>query len=862
MKAALLDLETNVPHPLGETAAFTVGRSREADLVLMDVACSRVQFRLHRGPAGYELEAVSANCPTYLDGAAVAGRVVLAPSSVIHAGNRRFRYIAEGTGAAPPPPASGPAAEAAPIPTAFPPPIPPAPEPPPAAAEEPPPRPDLRSRTMTDRFDSDEWGPLLREAVPPIEIRPGATIILGRDAERATVRLDNPRVSRIHARLSRTHDGRRTELTDLGSANGTFVNGVRIHGAVTLKRGDRLDVGPYALAFDGHRLAANSRVDNVELVARDLRMTVKHPETRAALTLIDGVSLVVRPREFVAILGPSGSGKSTLMNALSARSPADEGRVFLNRLDFYACFDSLKQDVAVVSQKDALHDALRVEDALRYTARLRLPPDTLDSEIEARVAEVTAAVGLEGERQKRIHHLSGGQVKRTSLANETLSRPGLIFLDEVTSGLDEQTDREMMALFRGLADAGKTVICITHSLTNVERHCHLVVFLAPGGRLAFVGGAAEALRYFDVERLGDVYERLADPSTSPDAWKRRFLDSPEYRKYVADRLVGKPQVDSAVVPSPRLSPTATERVRSFLHQFGTLSRRYLALQLADRRALGTVLAQCVIVACLVGLLFGKLDGIGPTDARAGSPAKVMFILALSSLWFGCNNAAKEIVKERTIYERESDVNLQVASYYASKAVLLGLISVAQASVLFGLVGLFCRLPGEPIHQWAFLAGLATTGVAMGLLISSASKTEETAVALVPIALIPQLILAGVLAPLEGAGLWLARASVTAYWGFQGLSGLLPDDLPRLDPDNAPRVLTSATMVGVHLAIYTLAALAVLVVLDRRAELRGMSIDAWVARAKSTAQGAWGKASRFRPVGDFRGLARRLVSRRP
>ena len=80
----------------------------------------------------------------------------------------------------------------------------------------------------------------------------------------------------------------------------------------------------------------------------------------------------------------------------------------------------------------------------------------------------------------------------------------------MTSGLDEQTDREMMNLFRSLADAGKTVVCITHSLANVERTCHLVVILTPGGKLAFVGKPAEALEYFGIERLGDVYERLAE----------------------------------------------------------------------------------------------------------------------------------------------------------------------------------------------------------------------------------------------------------------------------------------------------------------------------------------------------------------
>ena len=101
-------------------------------------------------------------------------------------------------------------------------------------------------------------------------------------------------------------------------------------------------------------------------------------------------------------------------------------------------------------------------------------------------------VGLTQRRDMLIRHLSGGQVKRASLANELVARPSLLFLDEVTSGLDEQTDREVMELFRQVADGGKTVVCITHSLANVEATCHLVVILTEGGRLAFVGTPEEA----------------------------------------------------------------------------------------------------------------------------------------------------------------------------------------------------------------------------------------------------------------------------------------------------------------------------------------------------------------------------------
>src|SRR5204862_3613517 len=169
---------------------------------------------------------------------------------------------------------------------------------------------------------------------------------------------------------------------------------------------------------------------------------------------------------------------------------------------------------------------------LRYTAELRLPPDTRRPEIATNVSDILEVVGLAKRRGTLIRHLSGGQVKRASLANELIARPSLLFLDEVTSGLDEQTDRAMMELFRQVADNGKTVVCITHSLANVEATCHLVVILTEGGRLACVGTPAEARAYFGIERLGDVYRLLG--SHPAEHWQSRFAASPLFGRYVRD----------------------------------------------------------------------------------------------------------------------------------------------------------------------------------------------------------------------------------------------------------------------------------------------------------------------------------------
>ncbi|HEY3787627.1 MAG TPA: FHA domain-containing protein, partial [Urbifossiella sp.] len=315
---------------------------------------------------------------------------------------------------------------------------------------------------------------LLRGTAESERFEVGNGGMIGRDSMAQFI-LDHPHVSRFHAQLA-DEDGR-IVLTDLGSANGTYVNGRRLEGPIELSRGNRIDIGPFSLGFDGGALISRSRANNIELAARGLTRVVTDRATGEPLTLIDEVSLVVRPREFVCLLGPSGSGKSTLLAMLSGRAAPDAGMILVNGRDLHSEFAAHKQDIAVVPQREALHDGLTIGAALRYTAELRLPPDISREEILAAVADLLEVVGLSHRSSTQIRHLSGGQLKRASLANELISRPSLLFLDEVTSGLDEQTDREVMEVFRKVSEIGKTVVCITHNLANVEAACHLVAIL-------------------------------------------------------------------------------------------------------------------------------------------------------------------------------------------------------------------------------------------------------------------------------------------------------------------------------------------------------------------------------------------------
>jgi ABC-type multidrug transport system ATPase subunit/pSer/pThr/pTyr-binding forkhead associated (FHA) protein len=770
---ALLDLATQTLYPLGVSESFLVGRNETADICIYDQYCSRHHFRIVRLDGRHHVEPLNSLNPTYCNGQPVTRLKPLEHGSILQAGQTRFQFLLQ-------PADSGTAKRVA---TAG---------------------PLLDAQTVVSRAAP------AGDAVPDRTVFPlSGVVLIGRERGQVQVHLPHPQVSRRHARLAL--EGQTATLTDLDSANGTFVNARAIK-TTTLRPGDQLDIGPYALQFTGTTLIPRARSDNVELVARGVKRIVRSRDTGKPLPLLDDVTLVIRPREFVCLLGPSGSGKSTLLSALSGRAAANEGTVLLNGKDLYANFEALKQDIAVVPQKDVLHESLTVGQALWYTAKLRLPPDTSAAEVETRTSEMLETVGLTARRATVIRHLSGGQVKRASLANEILCKPSLLFLDEVTSGLDEQTDREMMNLFRSLADAGKTVVCITHSLANVERTVHLVVILTPGGKLAFVGKPAEALDYFLIDRLGDVYDRLGEHPA--EYWQQTFRESPLWKRYVGDRLPPE-----TVPPPPAVAAPAARsrgRVRLFVRQTALLTRRYAAIWRGDHLSLLAMAAQALVVAVLLGLLFGNLDRVDNPAEHAGRSINLLFLLAVSSFWFGCNNAAKEIVKERTIYTRERDFNLLVESYYASKLLLLTVFSWLQTVLLFAVVRSWCSPPGPFVSELGVLLALALAGVTLGLAISALSATEEMAITLIPVAVIPQIILSGAISPLEGLSKALAVAGIATYWGKRGLDGCLPEDVAKLSPGLVQHSSAAAVLVLLaHAAVGVAVALALLRWQNRR-----------------------------------------------
>jgi ABC transport system ATP-binding/permease protein len=642
-------------------------------------------------------------------------------------------------------------------------------------------------------------------AAQEFDLAPNASLVLGR-GENADVVLSHPQVSKAHARIVRTDAGLVVE--DLGSSTGTYVNGAPVKERA-LAEGDIVRVGTSRLLLTQGKLQMLNEEGNLRVDALHLSRVVGK-----GLRILQDVSLSILPQEFVAIVGGSGSGKTTLLNALCGFHPATGGTVLLNGIDLYQSFSAYRNDFGYVPQDDIIHRELPVLRALTYAAELRMPRDTTPVEHQRRVAEVLQQLDIPKCADQAVRQLSGGPRKRVSMGVELLTRPSLFFLDEATSGLDPGTESQMMRLLRRLADEGRTVVLVTHATKNVMT-CDKVVFLARGGHLAYFGDPGEALRYFDVDDFDEIYTRLEEGR--PDDWGRRFRGSAAYLENVEARLAAMPRPPAramsapgarlpagipmapATAPAPAAAATAAAasaamaapavllpapvmapppaprpvaarpahlRQVSGFRQFQILCKRQLDTIWGDKKTAIMLLA----IAPFLGILDFLIWKRDMFDARTGSATQVVmmfFIEAIITILIGCITSVREIVKEDAIYRRERMVGLGVLPFVASKAAVGFMFAVYSAVMLFVFMVASVSFSHLTAVQTLSLLGplvLGTfAGVMWGLLVSALAPTEDRAMLLIIVVLVPQFVFSGGVIPMKDIGFagtvlgWLTSA---------------------------------------------------------------------------------------------------------
>ncbi|MFJ8398674.1 FHA domain-containing protein [Streptomyces sp. NPDC094144] len=634
----------------------------------------------------------------------------------------------------------------------------------------------------------------------------GRVMRIGRALENELV-VSDLQVSRNHAEFHATPDGR-FEIRDLGSHNGTYVNGQPLSksGSALIGANDIVGVGHSTFRLVGDRLEEFVDTGEVSFAARHLTVTVD-----GGKQILKDVSFGVPEKSLIGVIGPSGSGKSTLLKALTGYRPADQGEVLYDNRNLYKQFAELRQRIGLVPQDDILHKELTVTKALRYAAKLRFPADTTEAERQSRILEVLAELKLDIHKDKKVTSLSGGQRKRVSVALELLTKPSLIFLDEPTSGLDPGMDRDVMQLLRGLADDGRTVLVVTHSVAELAI-CDKLLVMAPGGAVAYFGPPEEALNFFGYGSWADVFSAFENYRDYD--WAGRWRGSQHYQMYAAD-------IDSVAAQSVHMPPPQQMRPpkpQGWGTQLWTLMRRYLSVIASDKGFMGLMVILPAVLG-VVSVVIPSDFGLGPPKApsRFNSDAgTIMLILVIGMTFSGAANSVRELIKERVIYERERATGLSRSAYLMSKVIVLGLITAVQGVIICGIGFATRDLPAEglimppAVELCVTIIALGFTSMMFGLVISSLVKTSEKTMPLLVMFAIVQVVFTGILFQVYGSlGLeqfaWLmpSRWAIAAAGSTLDLAHLMPPWDQKNPTDLDPLWEHSVSQWGINIGVLVL-----------------------------------------------------------
>ncbi len=580
---------------------------------------------------------------------------------------------------------------------------------------------------------SNKWNHL------PLNEKKQITIGRGEDCD---IILPHVSVSQQHAKIVCEQDG--YYIYDNDSTNGIIVNNGRITEKTKLHEKDVIVITNSKLIFTSTAIYYCCYKSGISVDASDI--VIQRGRGKKSFVTSNHVNLHIKPGELVAVIGGSGAGKSTILNAMCGYLPPTEGNVYINGINLYQNFDSLKKLIGYVPQADIVYDNLSLHDMLSYTAKLRLPSDTTLSERENAINKAIEMVELMEKKGSLIRSLSGGQKKRASIAVELLSDPNLLFLDEPASGLDPGTERNLMQSLRTMADGGKTIILVTHSTLQLKM-CDKIVFMGKGGNLCFYGSYEEALQFFEVSDVVDIYNMITDDA---EFWRT------EYEKK-------EPVSQGNHVEHVAYGKEKKHRNR----QLRVLSARYTKLVVNDRQRLLLLLMQAPLLALLISFVAD-----GKQFEQYEMTKSLLFALSCSAFWVGMLNAIQEICKERSVLKREYMTGLSLGSYITSKIVVLGVLCLLQSIFITGVFSVMIGLPEKGIMLPPFVELLLTTfltavaSTAMGLFVSSLFTNADRAMTVAPILLMPQILFSGLIFKLGGVTETISWFAV-CRWSMEG-----------------------------------------------------------------------------------------------
>ncbi len=612
---------------------------------------------------------------------------------------------------------------------------------------------------------------ILRPGSPPKA--PPGSMKIGRATDNDIV-IPDVLASRHHATLIPGPSG--TEIRDNRSINGTFVNGARVESAM-LNDGDTVTIGNVDLVFRGGTLArgtateADTRTGGLEV--HGVTWTIEGNKT-----LLDNISISARPGTLTAVIGPSGAGKSTFARLVAGYTHPTTGAVSFEGHDIHAEYASLRSRIGMVPQDDVVHGQLTVRQALMYAAELRLPPDTNKADREQVVNEVLEELEMTNHLDTRVDKLSGGQRKRASVALELLTGPSLLILDEPTSGLDPALDRQVMTMLRQLADAGRVVLVVTHSLTYLDV-CDQVLLLAPGGKTAFYGPPNQIGASMGTTNWADIFSGVAG---DPDGAHKKFLA----------QHGPPPPPPPAAKPTDLGKPTKTSLPR----QFSTIARRQMRLIVSDRGYF-IFLAFLPFIMGVLSLSVPGDVGFGvPVPAIQGGeapnePGQILVLLNVGAIFMGTALTIRALIGERAIFLREQAVGLSTTAYILAKVFVFAGFALMQSAIVVGInvwgkkwgpgaVTSGAVIPPRTLELYTDMAACCVAAAMTGLALSALAKSNEQIMPLLVIAIMSQLVFQGGMIPVTGrVGLDQLSWITPARWGFASTASTI--DLLRLVP---------------------------------------------------------------------------------
>ena len=501
----------------------------------------------------------------------------------------------------------------------------------------------------------------------------------------------------------------------------------------------------------------------------------------------------------IGLMGASGAGKSTLLNVLNGTDKPSEGQVLINGVDIHKQKDQIEGVIGFVPQDDLLIEDLTVYDNLYYAAKLCFG-DRKQDEIDALVTRVLENLGLREIMDLKVGSplkktISGGQRKRLNIGLELLREPSILFVDEPTSGLSSRDSENIMDLLKELSLKGKLVFVVIHQpSSDIFKMFDKLLILDVGGYPIYYGNPVNALVYFrdifnvvnkdqgecpecgnvNPEQIFNIIEsRVVDEYGN--FTKERKVDPVDWNKHFREKIKISTITHSDETPPSSLAlPNLFNQLRVFISRdfFSKLSNtQYLSINLLEAPILGFLLAYSVRYfniddAVHTGYVFSK---------NINLPA-YLFMSVIVALFMGLTVSAEEIIRDRKILKREAFLNLSWGSYLWSKLIILFALSAIQ-TFTFVLVGNYIlEIKGMFLTYWAILFAVSCFANVLGLNISSAFNSAVTIYILIPILLIPQLLLSGVVVRFDKLNPHLSNEShvpvvgeiMTSRWALEAM----------------------------------------------------------------------------------------------